>query len=164
MKSIVKLIDDYLEHTVCGICLTTMTGCILLQVILRCLFSQASAWAEELAIYCMIAGVYFGACLGVKERAHIRIMAVVNCLPPKLQKACIILADVIWLGFIGFLMVQSFSYMVLLFETTHISPGLEIEMRWPQSIIPFCLILMCLRMAQVYYRWIKHDKMKGLPV
>ena len=95
MKSIVKLIDDYLEHTVCGICLTTMTGCILLQVILRCLFSQASAWAEELAIYCMIAGVYFGACLGVKERAHIRIVMLVKCMPRRIQVACIGLADLI---------------------------------------------------------------------
>ena len=164
MKSIVRVLDDYLEHTICGICLTTMASCILLQVILRFFFSQASAWAEELAIYSMVTAVYFGACLGVKERAHIRIVAFVNCLPRRLQITSVIFADLLWLSFLLFLLVQSVSYFRLLCETTFISPGLEIEMRWPQSVIPICLVLMCFRMAQVYLRWIRNDKMKGLPL
>ena len=164
MKSVVKFFDDYLEHLVCGTCLSVMTGCILLQVILRFFFSQAAAWAEELAIYTMIAAIYFGASLGVKERSHIRIVMLVKCLPKQMQVLSICLADLIWLGFNIFLLVQSLFYLQLLFETTYVLPGLKIEMRWPQSIIPVCLVLMCARMAQVYFHWIRNEKMEGLPI
>ena len=164
MNSKLKFLDEYFEHVICGICLSVMTGCILVQVFLRVFFSQATAWAEELAIYSMIAAVYFGASLGVKEKAHIRIVMFVKMLPKKMQILCIILADLTWLGFILFLLVQSCFYLQLLFEKTYVLPGLKIEMRWPNSIVPFCLVLMCVRMVQVYYRWITVEKMKKLPL
>ncbi len=164
MKFVFKIFDEYFEHAICAICLSLMTVCILTQVILRVFFAQATAWAEELAIYSMIAAIYFGASLAVKEKAHIRIVMFVKIFPRNIQLICIILADLIWLGFIIFLLVQSSLYLKLLFERTYVLPGLNIEMRWPNSVVPICLVLTCFRMAQVYYRWIKYDKMKSLPL
>ena len=63
------------------------------------------------------------------------------------------------MGFIVFLLIQSIEFMKLLFTTHYILPGLGIENRWPQLIIPIALVLMIIRMVQVYVRWItKKDK------
>ena len=163
-KIIFSFINHKFEHMVCSICLSAMAGCILLQVVLRFFFSAASAWAEEIAVYSMVAAVYFGACLGVKERAHIRILAVINLLPGKLKLASVVVADILWFAFLVFLLYQSLSYSRLLFDSTYITPGLGIEMRWPHSIVPFCLVLMCIRIFQVYYLWLAAKDRSGVPL
>jgi len=141
----------------------TMASCIMMQVILRYFFSAASAWAEEVAVYSMVGAVYMGASLAVRERAHIRIVMGVKMLPKKLAAAAIIIADLAWFGFLILLFFEGTIWIQLLFDTTYISPGLGIEQRWPQLIVPFTLVLMMLRMIQVYYRWIT-GKDKGLPI
>lgn len=151
----VNFLDKYLEESLCSLCLIIMSCCIMLQVLLRFVFSEASAWAEELAIIGMVGGVYFGAALGVKNKAHLRIVVVVKLMPRFMQTPMIMLADLLWLGFMTFLLFQSARWMQLLFETNYIMPGLGIQQRWPQLIVPVALVLMILRMGQVYYRWFK---------
>lgn len=134
----------------------------MLQIVLRYVFSAAAPWAEELAVYSMIGAVYFGACLAVRDRAHIRISLFTNVLPPKLRLASAILADLLWLLFLGLAFWQSTILVKFLFETVYVSPGLGIEQRWPQSVVPLCFLLMMARMVQVYWRWFKGGA-KGLP-
>ncbi len=87
--------------------------------------------------------------------AHIRITMLVKILPRPLQVTCIVLADALWFAFLVFMVFQTYEYMKLLFEVTFISPGLGIEQRWVQIVIPAVLILMLFRMLQVYWRWAK---------
>lgn len=134
----------------------------MLQIVLRYVFSAAAPWAEELAVYSMIGAVYFGACLAVRDRAHIRISLFTNVLPPKLRLASAILADLLWLFFLGLAFWQSAILVKFLFETVYVSPGLGIEQRWPQSVVPMCFLLMMARLVQVYWRWFKGGA-KGLP-
>lgn len=154
LQKIFKVLDERFEEVVCSACLFTMASCIMTQVILRYFFSAASAWAEELAIYSMVGAVYLGASLAARDQAHIRIVMIVRLFPKKIQYGIIILADLLWLAFVVFLLMQSYKWMQLLFETTYISPGLGIEQRWPQMVVPFALVLMIMRILQVYYRWI----------
>ena len=148
------VLDRYLEEGLCSFCLVVMSCSIMLQVILRFVFSEASAWAEELAIIGMVGGVYFGAALAVRDKSHLRILVVVRLMPKWLQTPSIIAADLLWLGSLCFLLLQSSQWLTLLFENHYIMPGLGIEQRWPQLIVPVSLTLMILRMGQVYYRWI----------
>lgn len=114
-------------------------------------------------MYSMVGAVYMGASLAIRERAHIRIVMGVNMLPKYLAVAAIIIADLAWFGFLILLFYEGTIWIQLLFNTTYISPGLGIEQRWPHLIVPFTLVLMMLRMIQVYYRWIT-GKDKGLPI
>ena len=155
LNMIFRLLDEKFEEVVCAAGLMTMAGCIMLQVLLRYFFSEAAAWAEEVAVYSMVTSVYLGASLAVKDRSHMRITIIVNMLPKTLRTATIILADLVWLGFLIFLLVLSLTWIKLLFNSTFITPGLGIEQRWPQSIVPFALVLMILRLLQVWYRWIR---------
>ena len=146
------------EEVVCAAGLLTMASCIMLQVILRYFFSAAAAWAEEVAVYSMVTSVYLGASLAIKERAHMRITIIINMLPARARAAVLALADLVWFGFLIYLLTLSLSWIKLLFNQTYITPGLGIEQRWPQSIVPFALVLMMLRLIQVYYRWFKRGE------
>ena len=156
---ILGLFDKYFEEVLCAVCLAAMSSCIMLQVVLRYVFGEASAWVEEVSIIGMIGGVYFGAALAVRNKEHLRIVFLLNMMPKRMKTVAIIVADILWMGFLVFLLLQSFLFMELLFSTHHILPGLGIENRWPHLIIPISLVLMIVRMVQVYVRWImKKDK------
>lgn len=156
-------IDRYFEETICVICLIGVSCCVMLQVILRFVFSAAAVWAEEVAVYSLIAAVYFGASLAVRERGHIRITVLIDLMPRAMAVASVLLADLLWFGFLIFLFWQSTLYTHLLFEVTYITPGLGIEQKWVQLIVPCALALMTFRMLQVYWRW-RQTGWKGLPL
>ena len=156
-------VERNLEEAVCGACLCVMACCVMLQIVLRFVFSAAAPWAEEVAVYSMIGAVYFGACLATRTRAHIRITLLHGILPQKLRLAAFLLADLAWILFLGVMFSQSTILIKLLFQTAHVSPGLGIEQRWPQLLVPVCLLLMMARIAQTYWRWFKNGA-HGLPI
>ena len=156
-------LDKYFEEVICTISLSVVAGSVFLQVIMRFVFSTASTWAEETAVYGMIFAIYFGASMAIRDRAHIRITMLVNVLPRPLQIASIVLADLLWFAFLAFMVVQTFEYTKLLFNVTFITPGLGIEQRWVQVVIPGVLILMLFRMLQVYGR-VGNSCWKRLPL
>ena len=158
-----RLLDRYFEEVICSLCLTVVASCVMLQVILRFGFAAAAPWAEEMAVYGMIFAVYLGASMAVRERAHIRVTLLVQAMPRRVQVAMVVLADILWFGFIVFMVWQSTIYTKLLFEVVYISPGLGIEQRWIQIVIPLALGLMLFRILQVYWRW-GRDGWKGLPL
>lgn len=158
-----RFIDRNFEEIICGTCLCAMACCVMVQILLRYFFSAAAPWAEEVAVYSMIGSIYFGACLAVRERAHIRVAFIYNMLPSKLRLFTVVFADVLWLLFLCLIFSQSFILVKFLFNTVHVSPGLGIEQKWPQSVVPLSILLMIFRFLQVYWRWIK-DGAKGLPI
>ena len=163
LKCALRQVERRFEEVVCGLCLTMMACCVMLQVVLRYAFSAAAPWAEEIAVYSMIGSVYLGACLATRERAHIRISLLYNMLPERPRAVMVVAADLMWLVFLGVVFSQSAVLIKLLFNTVHVSPALGIEQRWPQLIVPLSILLMMARIAQVYWRWIKGGA-KGLPL
>lgn len=156
-------LDRYFEEVLCTVFLAVVVCSVLLQVIERFVFHSASVWAEETAVYGMIFSVYLGATMAVRDRAHIRITMLVMRLPRALQVGCIVLADILWAGFVVFMIVQTIGYTRLLFEVTFQTPGLGIEQRWVQMFVPFFFGLMLFRIVQVYWRW-RADGFKELPL
>ena len=156
-------INKHFEEVLCTFFLFVVFVSVITQVILRFGFSTAAAWPEETAVYGLIFAVYLGACLGVKERAHVRITFLVFRLPKKLQITSIILADIFWLSFVAFMIFQTIVYTQLLFNVSYVLPGLDIELKWLQMFIPMIFGLMLFRILQVYWYW-KNTGWKGLPL
>ena len=156
-------LDKYFEEVICALSLTVVACSVFLQVIMRFVFSSALTWAEETAVYGMIFAIYFGASMAIRERTHIRITMLVKVLPRPLQITSIVLADFLWFAFLAFMVVQTLEYSKLLFDVTFTTPGLGIEQRWVQIVIPGVLTLMLFRMIQVYWRWGKSG-WKNLPL
>lgn len=152
---LLKIIEEKFEEVLCVAGLMSMASCIMLQIILRYVFSKAAAWVDEVAVYSMVMSIYLGASLAIRDRSHMRITVVLSLLPKPVRKVLIIVGDLVWFAFLICLMVLSLTWIQLLFEKTYITPGLGIEQRWPQSMVPFALMLMILRMIQVYYRYVR---------
>ena len=159
----ISKINKYFEEILCTFFLFVVFISVITQVILRFGFSSAAAWPEETAVYGLIFAVYLGAALGIKERAHLRITFLVFKLPKKLQVLSIVLADILWLCFIGLMVYQTVVYTQLLFEVSYVLPGLNIELKWLQMFIPMIFALMLFRILQVYWLW-KNTGWKGLPL
>ena len=160
---ILRLIDWHFEEVICAIALIVMACAVMLQVVLRFVFAAASPWAEELAVYAMILAVYLGATMAVRERQHIRITILVSRAPRPLALLMVVTADLIWAGFVALMISLTVEYVELLFRMTYISPGLGLEQRWIQWILPFAFALMLFRIVQVYWVWWRSG-WKGLPL
>ena len=160
--SIITSIDSKFEEYVCYLAISATAISVFLQVCVRVLFGTALAWCEEIAVYGMAWGVYMGASLCVRERAHIRILLGVRALPKIYGTALLIFGDCLWAAFNLFMVFYGYQYIELLWEQTYISPALEIDQKWPQAIIPLGFALMTFRMVQFYYRWWRSGA-QGLP-
>lgn len=155
LKSALRALDRGFEAVLCGACLCVMASCVMVQVLLRYLFAAAAPWAEEVAVYAMVGAVYMGACLAIRDRAHIRIMLLHNLLPPKARLVLLAIADFLLLIFLGVWLTQSTELVATFFRFAEISPGLGIDQKWPQATVPFCVALMMARLVQVYWRQFK---------
>ncbi len=150
---LLRAIERRFEEAVAALALVVMASVVMLQVVLRYVFSSAVPWAEEVAVYCLILAVYLGAALAVRERSHIRITLLIRSVPRPVAVALVVLADAIWAGFLVLMVALSVEYVALLFRVTYVSPGLGIEQRWVQWIVPFAFALMLARIGQVYWLW-----------
>lgn len=158
-----KKLNQYFEEVLCTFFLSVVFISVITQVVLRFGFSSAAVWAEETAVYGLIFATYLGASLGIKRREHVRITFIVLSFPKKLKVASIILADMLWLGFLALMIVQTIVYTKLLFDVSYVLPGLKIELRWLQMFMPLTFCLMVYRVLEVYWEW-KKTGWKGLPL
>ncbi|HAW49114.1 MAG TPA: TRAP transporter small permease [Roseovarius sp.] len=156
-------LDRNLERWALLIFYMMLVVTMAIEVIRREVFAYSSVWGEEIVRYAFIYLAWIGAAAAVRERAHIRITLLVNRLPRALQVGAVVLADGLWAGFVIFMIVQTTIYTQLLFNVTYMTPGLGIEQRWVQMIIPMAFALMLFRIGQVYWRW-GRDGWKGLPL
>lgn len=158
-----KKLNQYFEEVLCTFFLSVVFISVITQVVLRFGFSSAAVWAEETAVYGLIFATYLGASLGIKRREHVRITFIVLSFPKKLKVVSIILADILWLGFLALMIVQTIVYTKLLFDVSYVLPGLKIELRWLQMFMPLTFCLMVYRVLEVYWEW-KKTGWKGLPL
>jgi TRAP-type C4-dicarboxylate transport system permease small subunit len=160
--SLLKFLDEHLEETIACVGLVAVASFVFLQVIMRYVFNSALVWSEELSGFAMAWTVYMGAALAVRERFHIRIMAGVVALPRLLAFPLVVMADLVWLAFNLFMIVVGLEYLGVIWVRSSTSPGLGINMFWPESIVVIGYVLMTLRLVQVYVRWWRSDR-KELP-
>lgn len=153
MASIWRFLDRHFEEVIACVCIAAVACFVFLQVILRYGFNTALTWTEELSGFAMVWAVYMGAALAVRERFHIRIMAGIVALPPKVALFFVMLADFIWFVFNLFMIRVCIDYLTVLWERPSTSPSLGIDMIWPESIVLIGFVLMTLRLVQIYVRW-----------
>ena len=152
---ILRWLDTYFEECVCALAISLIALCVFLQFLTRCVFGSALAWPEEVAIYGMVVAMYIGACMCVREKAHMRILVAIKKLPRTLCISILLLADTLWFFFNLFMVYIGIQYVELLIEQPAVSPALGINQQWPYMIIPFSFALMAFRIVQHYILWFK---------
>lgn len=75
--------------------LTVMVGSVILAVFSRYVTQKSLAWAEELAIICIVWLCMLSAQMGVYQGTHIRMTLIENILPEKTWKSIYRYADIV---------------------------------------------------------------------
>ena len=153
-----KFVDRHFEELIAGVGLIIMSCMVFAQVVMRYAFKAPMSWSDEIAVYCMLWSVYLSASWAVRERAHIRVLNLIQIFPKPLSTWLIYLSDFIWFIFSIFICWQGILLHASLWERTYRSPVLDIDQKWPYLVIAVGFGLMTLRLVQVYYRHFKHGE------
>jgi C4-dicarboxylate transporter DctQ subunit len=156
--AIIRWLDRYFEEVVAGSALVAMALLVFVQVIMRYVFQKALSWTDEVAIYCMVWSVYIASSWAVRERAHIRVMNLINAFPKAISQVLVYLSDAVWFIFAVFMTYQGILIDASLWRQKYESPALGIDQKWPYMIVAFGFGLMTLRLMQVYWRHIKYGE------
>lgn len=146
------------EEAVAGACLCVLTTLVFGQVVMRYVLHSPLSWSDEIATWCMVGLVYFGAAFAVRERAHIRVLVAIVALPRTAGLALGVFADALWFAFNAIMVWQSASLVASFAPQPFYSPALEINLLWPHLAIPLGFGLICLRMIQIYVGWARGGK------
>jgi C4-dicarboxylate transporter DctQ subunit len=102
-----------------------LVGMVTAEVVLRKGFETSLIITEELARYMLVWLVFLAGALGIRDKSHIRINALVKHLNPRLQVILALCAHGISLIFLGLLFIESirilpkqFSQMCITFDVS----------------------------------------------
>ena len=160
MSRIFTWIERHLEECIAGVCLSIMSVLVFYQVVMRYVFHRPTSWSDETAVYAMLWAVYLSCSWAVRERAHIRVMNLINLFRGKARTAMTVLSDSVWFVFGLFITWQGVVLDLSLWESRFEPPALGIDQKWPYLCIAVGFGLMTFRLVQVYYEWIRH----GVPL
>lgn len=101
---------------VSGIALLLMVAVIPVGIFARYVLNSALSWPEPVAIMCMVTFTFIGAAVSYRAGSHIAVSMVTDRLPPHLQKACILLTNLMMLAISAFILVYSYALCRELWE------------------------------------------------
>lgn len=133
----------------------TVTG--FLQVVFRVFLKSPLGWSEEACRYSFIWSMILGAVLVSAENGHFRVDFLVNMLPTPIRKILTVFSYLLIGGFSVILI--RYGYLLMMSNTTRISPALGIKMTYIYTIfiINGCLVLLHLA-ESVYHDFFETDR------
>ena len=144
------------EEVIAGVCVSVMAVLVFFQIVMRYVFSAPTSWSDEIAVYAMLWSVYISASWAVRERAHIRVMNLINMFPGPMATGLAVLSDLVWFLFAVYLTWQSFLLHLSMWELPFESPVLGVAQKWPYLCLVVGFALMTVRLIQVYYQWARY--------
>lgn len=125
-----------LEDILTGIFFISGLGLIFYGVVLRYVLKDPKPWVEEISMYCVLWGILFGLSIALRNNQHITIDLVYDRLPPLLQRAVDIFANLVGIMFCIFLVYYSFILVTSTYKTGMVSMTVGIPMWLVYLILP----------------------------
>ena len=120
------------------------------------------SWSQELSIYCLIWMVIFGVSYGVKKGLHIGVDILVSNLVEPYKKFMINISFLISIILFSFLFLLSLKWMIFIFNSSQVSPDLEIPMWVVYGCLPIGTFLVIIRLLQVFYSFLNGEKIPNV--
>jgi len=125
----------------------TMCALVFLQFFTRYVMNDSYAWTEELATYCLMAIVFIGSSMCIRQNRHIQVDFLYRYLPAGFARVLATVVDIVRIGFLGYVSILVFQYIRMVGN----EPMTTID--WPKSIVYWLalagFILMTFRAAIV---------------
>jgi TRAP-type C4-dicarboxylate transport system permease small subunit len=114
--------------------IVVMLGVVCLGIVTRYFVQYPLPWTDEAARFLLVWASFLGAAIGVREGLHFEVDLLVRILAPALQRGTRLVAQVAVLTLGGTLLYT--GLVALRSASTQTSPGLQISMTIPYSIVP----------------------------
>ncbi|MEL7649375.1 MAG: TRAP transporter small permease [Sedimentibacter sp.] len=154
---VIKWLDNYLEKSICAVLLSSMTIIITLQLILRWTGLPLD-WTEEIARYCFVWLIYIACSYGVKERAHIKVDAVMLLFRGKGKFIVQVVSNVLFAIFAAVITYQGVLLLIKMGSSGQVSPAVQIPMVVPYSSYTIGFIMVLIRLVQDTLLLFKEEK------
>ncbi len=156
LKTIDKILSFFEEWT---LFITTMLGLIVLfiAVVLRYTISYTIPWSQEIVREVIIYTTFIGCSVAVKNRAMLKIDALVQVVP-KLKTICDYIANLGTLFFSLIIIKYGWQMVIQQYSTHQYTIILQIPIYLLYLILPTMGVLMLIRVLQVFYEDITKQK------
>ena len=114
----------------------------------RYLFNAATVWQDEVAVFCIVGAVFLAGAWVQAQRGHVGIEAVATILPDAVNRARIVVVDLMTLAFCAFFAWKSWTlfheaWVDKMTTSSTFSPPLTI----PYGLMAFGMTLLVLQLA-----------------
>jgi TRAP-type C4-dicarboxylate transport system permease small subunit len=124
-----------------------MCGCVFLQFFTRYVLNNSFAWTEEIAIYCLVAVVFLGSVMCVRQSRHIHVDFIYRYLTGTSGRVLATFVDLVRIALFSYLALLVWRYASIIHDermTTIDFPKMPFFM-----MVFVAFILMALRAVQV---------------
>ena len=142
MSKNLSFILNNLEDLVAAFFISITTILVVINIVLRYIFNSGLVWSEEVATGCFVWSVFIGAVAVFKHRGHVGVDIIVKKLPIGLQKAVMLITDVILVGLNGYMAYLSVLYISKSY--TKMTPVLGISSVYISASVLIAFVLMTL--------------------
>ncbi len=147
LRKLDKAASHFEEWTLFIIVIAALIA-LFFNVVLRYGFNYTLAWSEELVRIVIIYSTFVGASVAVKQRAMIRIDAVVQIFP-KLKKGLTFYTNILMLVFAGMMIYYGYEMTHLQFLTHQKTIIMQIPLVIVYAVMPVTGMMVFLRTIQV---------------
>ncbi|MDN4493024.1 TRAP transporter small permease [Ureibacillus aquaedulcis] len=155
-----ETVKNWLDKILSTICVVLFGALVLLvtwQVFTRFILNNPSTFSEELAKYCFVWLVLFGAAFVFGENGHMRIEFIQDALPKKFKMAVQIFIELSIIAFSA-LVLLSGGLAITKLAWAQMSAALHIPVGYLYSVMPICGVIVIFYCIYNIYFILKHKK------
>jgi TRAP-type C4-dicarboxylate transport system permease small subunit len=146
LRTLAKNLNKFLAFFAClfvvAFCVT-----VIIQIVCRSLpFLPIPSWTEELARYCFIYAVAFGAGLAVQANSYVAVDILTNMIPKRLKRLYMVLLNALLCAFAVFFETRCVFRFAFL-KARMVSTAMEIPMQW----VFFALVILFGMLSVTYF-------------
>ena len=132
------------EVSILVFCVAALAILLISNVFARTFF-QSIYFAEEVSKFLVMLTTFTGVSYGVRKARHIRMGAFLDAMPPKMEKAFIILISLVSAFVMGIMTYFSYQYLMNAMEMGHMTPALRVPKWTFYVIIPIGFGMACIQ-------------------
>ena len=147
MKAI-RWIDKYLEEVFIAFFLIAIVTIMFYMIVMRYVFANAPAWAEELSRYCFVWFTFLGMSYSIKYDLHLKV-DIFSSLPP-FKAVFSVLSDIVFFAYIVFMLEPGVNMVMTLRRFGQLSTALELPIYIVYLSLLTGYVLSIFRLLQKY--------------
>lgn len=146
-----KWLDGNLEVFCCGCLLSVLSVVMMIQVVMRYVFSAPLSWPEELSRYCYIWITFLSIGLTIRTGSYFRVTALIDMLPRKGRQLMEFISHLVNLAFYGVCAYYSIDILKTVYSSTQTTPALRLPMYFIYIVLPLGMFLALVRSLQMSF-------------